>query len=143
MEQLENKVTLTKKEFLKHQNLSDISVNIRGAAILLYICAAITLIGMIMSGSMLSIIDMLLILGFALAIHLLQSRICAILMLVYALFNVVVIYLTTEKFGGYLVLIGAIYAVIYTFKFHKAWKAYQKDGTIPEEKGFLKKKNNK
>ncbi len=148
MEELENNVNLTKltkKEFFKHENLSNISDNIKGAAFTLYFCGAITLIVMIISGNMLSILDVLLIIGFALGVHFLQSRACAILMLVYALFNVFVAYLNTGKFGGYLPLIGAIYAVTYTFKFHKAWKKYKKDGTMPEEqeKGFFKKKKKK
>ena len=148
MEQLENNVTLTqltKKEFFKHQNLSNISDNIKGAAFVLYFCGAITLIAVIMSKDILAILDVLLIVGFGLGIHFLQSRACAILMLVYALFNVLIVYLSTGSFGGYLPLIGAIYATIYTFKFHKAWKKYKKDGTIPEEKekGFFKKKKKK
>ena len=41
-----------------------------------------------------------------------------------------------ERWGAafFTFVVVAVYAVMYTFKFHKAWNEYQANGTLPVEK---------
>ncbi len=98
---------------------------IKASAIIAYICAGVTLLVTLVSGNMFSLLDVVILLVLGLLIHLKQSRACAIILLVYSLINVVYTIISTQSFGGYLIVIAGIFAVIYTFKFDKAWKAYQ------------------
>lgn len=114
---------LTKKEFYKHPNVASVRSQIVGAGIFCYISAALSLV---FAGS---IIDALLILGLGLGIHLGKSRVCAIILTVYAVFNMIVT-LLEGTLSGWLILLAGIYAIIYTFKYQSAWEEYQKTGVI-------------
>jgi hypothetical protein len=57
-----------------------------------------------------------------LLIQLLQSRVAAILLAVYGVVNMIAVTIMTGRFGGWWIMVVAIWAVVYTFKFHKAWK---------------------
>lgn len=122
---------LSKKQFLKHANLKKCRTNINSSAIILYICAGITLAISILGGVYSSIIDILILVGLGLGIQLAQSRVCAIIACVYAAFNVLYMLVSTGAPGGYLILIAAIYAIIATFGFQKSWKEYQQTGILP------------
>ena len=119
---------MTKKDFLKQPECKKCAGNITGSAITLYICAGLTLVLNVIAGNILALLDILLIVGLALGIHLAQSRVCAILVLAYAIYNTVYMIITTGKVGGYLIIIAAVYAVMATFQFQKAWKNYQQNG---------------
>ena len=69
----------------------------------------------------------ILVLACSLLIHLLQSRVAAIVLAAYAVLNVVVTSVSNGRFSGWWVALVGVYAVIYTFKFQKAWKDYQND----------------
>lgn len=71
------------------------------------------------------LIDVAILVGLGVGIHLKQSKVCAIILLVYAVVNAVLVTMQSGTFGGWLPLIAGIYAVIYTLKLDKAWKAYQ------------------
>lgn len=125
---------LTKKEFLHHPNLKKCSGNIKASAIILYVCAAFSLaVGFFMSNYAV-LVDVLIIVGLALGIQLAQSRVCAILICIYAAFNVIYMTISSGHASGYLILIVAIDAIIATFQFQKAWKNYQKTGVLPPAK---------
>lgn len=126
---------LSKKEFLHHPNLKKCSSNITASAITLYICAGISLIlYVIVLGNFFSIVDVLLVLGLALGIHLAQSRVCAIIVLAYSVFNAIYMSVQTGRRAGTLIVIAAIYAVIATFQFQKAWSEYKRTGILPMPK---------
>lgn len=122
---------MTKKEFYKHPNLKKTTASIKSSAIILYVCGALSLVLGFIAGNMLVILDIAIVVGFGLGIQLAQSRVCALLILAYSIFNTISVYITTGAFGGYLILLAAIYAVIATFQFQKAWKEYQKTGMLP------------
>lgn len=124
-------VPLTKKEFLKHPNMHGTAGNISYSAIMLYVCAGISLIYGIFTGNFSVIIDVMIVVGLAIGIQLSQSRACAILILIYSFFNMVQSQISTGHSGGKLIMIAAIYAVMATFRFKKAWKSYQKTGVVP------------
>lgn len=123
---------LTKKEFLDLPAMKSSKSNIVTCGIVLYILGVINIGLQIFAGSF--PLDGILIILFGLGIHLGKSRVCAILCTAYGVFNVVYMIATTGRVAGWWILLIAIYAVIYTFKFHSAWSKYQKDGTLPAEK---------
>ena len=86
---------LTKQEFLKLPENKALKKQLNMSAVI--------------GGSYLSLIDAAILLGTGLGVHLKQSRVCAIILLAYAVFGVPVF------------LAGA-YAVISTFRLDKAWK---------------------
>lgn len=125
---------LSKKDFFKHPNLKSCRSNITAAAVILYVCAVITLIFGFMIGNYLIVLDVLIIIGLGLGIQLAKSRVCAILICVYAGLNALVSIVSNGTVGGTLIIIAAVYAVIATFKFQTAWSNYQKTGILPAPK---------
>ena len=116
----------TKKEFLNLPENKKVKSEISGAAIICYVCAAITLIvGILNNAFPLILLDVAIVLGTALGIHLAQSRVCSIVLLAYAIFSTVLVLVQTGRLTGYLVIIAGVCAVIYTFKAEKLWKQYQ------------------
>ena len=59
-----------------------------------------------------------------------QSRVASIILLVYAAINVIYLLIETGRLGGWWIAVVGIYAVIYTFKFQKAWKAEKNGETV-------------
>ena len=123
---------LTKKEFLQLPGMKSIKSNVNGCGIAFYILGVLNIIIYAVAGSFPWDGIFLILLG--LGVHLAKSRVCAILSLVYAVFGVIIALLMTQNVTGYLIVVVAVYAVIYTFKFHKAWNEYQLNGTLPVEK---------
>lgn len=124
---------MTKKEFLRHENLKKTKSGINSAAIIAYICGVISFVAgyLLLDTGMYVIVDLLLLVGLGLGIQLGQSRVCSILLLAYAILNVISGIMETGRPTGYLILIAAIDAVIFTFRFQKAWKEYQSSGIVP------------
>lgn len=127
---------MTKKEFLNHPNLKKTKSGISSAAILAYICGVITFAAsfLLTDAGMFAIVDLIILVGLGLGIHLAQSRVCSIILLLYSIFSVVSGLIANGTPSGYLILIAAIDAVIATFRFQKAWKNYQSTGILPEPK---------
>ena len=122
---------LTKKEFLKLPSLKKCKGNLNGAAILCYFCAACTLLVAVLMQSYLAILDVLLILGMGLGIQLAQSRVCAVILFVYSIYNLIIALLSSGTPSGWIIIVAGILAIIYTFKFQKAWKEYNETGMMP------------
>ena len=119
---------MTRREFLKTPQMNAIRNNLFSSAVLGYVIAGITLyFGVIQTGNYFTLLEVFLILACSLLIHLLQSRVAAIVLAAYAVLNVVVTTVSNGKFSGWWVALVGVYAVIYTFRFQKAWKDYQKD----------------
>ena len=111
---------MTRREFLKTPQMNAIRYNIFSSAVIGYVIAGLTLyFGVIQTGNYFTILDVILVLACSLLIHLLQSRVAAIVLAAYAVLN--------GRFSGWWVALVGVYAVIYTFKFQKAWKDYQND----------------
>lgn len=122
---------LSKKEFLHHPNMNKCRKNIKESAIALYVCSAITVILGFILGNYGVLIDVIIMLSLALGIHLAQSRVCAICILIYGIFNMIITAMENGRLGGYWILLAAIYSTKATFHFHKAWKNYRQSGVIP------------
>ena len=122
------RINMTRREFLKTPQMNAIRNNLFSSAVIGYVIAGLTLyFGVIKTGNYFAMLDVVLILACALLIHLLQSRAAAIVLAAYAVLNVVVTSVSNGRFSGWWVALVGVYAVIYTFKFQKAWKDYQND----------------
>lgn len=115
----------TKKEFLALPENKKIRSQIRSAGIICYICGGITLVVALIFMNMMTLLDVALVVGLGLGVHLAQSRVCAILLTVYAAFSVIVGIVVNGTISGWLLVVAAVVSVICTFNLEKAWKAYQ------------------
>lgn len=119
-------VATTKQAFLALPENASMKHELLTSAIICYVCAAISLVVLVIaSNNYFGLIDIAALVGLGLGIHLKQSKVCAIILLVYAVINAVFVTVQNGTLGGWLPLIAGICAVIYTFKLDKAWKAYQ------------------
>lgn len=117
------------KEFYNYYCTPKIRKNINAAAIILYCCSALTFVlsfvASIMGvGIMASALDAILVLGLGLGIHIRKSRVCAVIVLIYAIFNCLYSFATTGRPSGYLIIIAGGMAVQYTFMAYKEYKEY-------------------
>lgn len=123
---------LGRMAFYKHPNVSSLKKQLAGCGIAMYILAALNCVIYAATGDIISaVMAAVIFVGLGLGIHLGQSRVCAILLTAYGVFNMVVAYMASGRFSGWLFLLVGVYGIIYTFKFHKAWKQYKKTGIIP------------
>lgn len=116
---------LSKRKFLKLPENKKIKSNISSAAIICYICAAITLAVSYAAGGI-NIIDPILLVVIGLFIQIRFSVIASLILLAYSIFNVIYMIIEYGKLGGYLVVIAGIYGTIYTIKAASAYKKYKK-----------------
>lgn len=122
---------MSAKEFYNHPSMKGIKMNLRGAAIILYVCAGLTfIVNGIIQMNLCVVIDVILIAGCALGIQLAKSRICAILILIYSCINSIVTMVISGRPAGVLIILAAFYSVTATFNYHKLWKSYQDTGII-------------
>lgn len=125
---------LTKKEFYKLPGMKSCRSSILACAIVLYICAGTTLLAALLVDSLsASILDAVLLVALGLWLQLGKSRVCAIITACYGLFGTGIVLFTTGRIQGWWIPLAGIFAIVYTFKFHKLWNQYQKDGVLPEE----------
>ena len=114
------------KEFLKLSENKKMRRELNSCAIICYVCAGITLIlGLFVLQNPYSLIDVALLIGLGLGIHLARSRVCAVTLCAYAAVNMIITFIESGRFGGYLILIAGIYSIVYTFKLNKLWTQYQ------------------
>ena len=125
---------MSKNEFYRQPALKKYRICINITASLLYFSATVTfLVHILIAENILGLIDVLLLIGFALGIQIGKSRIVSIIITIYASFNTIYMLVETGNFNGWLILIAGISAIIYTFGFQKAWKNYQKTGALPPQ----------
>ena len=117
----------TKREFLDLPENVQLKKTIKTSAITLYVCAAITgLAGfLVLDSGALVLLDVAIMFGLGLGIHLKQSKGCAIALLIYSVVSSILTVVSTGKVIGWLVIMAGIYAVSATFKLDKQWKQYQ------------------
>lgn len=122
---------MTKKEFDECANIKILTKNITAAAVIAYVIGAITfIVNVIMAGNIAGILDVLIVVGLGLGIHLAKSRVCAVIITAYSIFNLIYMLLLTGAPGGWLIIVCGVYSIIYTFKYQKAWNKYQQTGQI-------------
>ena len=118
----------TRKEFFDSVCPQKIRKEIKSAAIVLYICAAVTAIVQILGGMF--PLDGIIIAALGIWIQTKKSLAAAIIAVAYAVLSCVIIYIDTGAFGGWLILVGAIIALVYIVKGNKLWKEYKANNCI-------------
>lgn len=122
---------MTKKEFNECANIKTITKNITASAIIAYVIGVVTfIVNVVLAGNAAGILDVLIVVGLGLGVHLAKSRVCAVIIAAYSIFNCIYMLMLTGRPGGWLIIVCGVYAVIYTFKYQKAWKKYQQTGQI-------------
>lgn len=116
---------ITKAEFYRNHAPDKIRNNIRGSAILCYISAVVTAVVAVLAANPFMFIDVAIILGVGLAIHLKQNRACAVVLLVYGIASCLLTLLQTGRFTGWLIILAGVFAVIYTFRLEKEYRAFR------------------
>ena len=120
----------TKKEFLALPENRSLKKSILTGAIICYI-------GAVLSGVMgflfpdigpYIFVDVAIMFLLGLGVHLKQSKLCAIALLVYAVASCVLTAISTGKFSSWLIIMAGVYAVSATFKLDKLWKEYLQRG---------------
>ena len=114
---------VSRKEFIDKYVQPSLRKNIKSIAILCYVCAGLTFL-MSIAVNPYGIIDALVLLGFALGMHIAKSRVCAILILVLSIIEVIVS-LIVGAFPFWW-LIAGISAVITFNKIEKQYKEFLK-----------------
>ena len=119
---------MTRMEFFKSRQMSAVRNNITTCAVLGYVLAGLTLyFNVIKDQNYFALADVLFLLVCSLLIHFLQSRVAAIVFAAYAAFTVIYTSTSNGKLSGWWVVLIAVYAIIFTFRFQKAWAAEKAD----------------
>lgn len=114
---------MTRREFYKSSEMDSVRKSINSCAIAGYIVAALSLVAnLLLLDNPSGIIDTILIVILSILVQTIQSRVAAVILCVYGVFNMAIITMYTGKFGGWWILVVGVFAAINTFKFHKAWK---------------------
>lgn len=124
---------LSKREFYKKYATKKDKSNIKSAAIFAYICAGVSLGLGLLQQNYSVIIDVALIAGLGLGIHLLRSRVCASLLLLYGFANSIFGLLSTGRIQGWWLILAGFMAVQATFHFHKAYRLFRTQDILPQE----------
>ncbi len=118
--------TKSLKEFLSLPENKSLRAKYSTAGILCYVCGGVTALLMLISKNYYAVIDIALLVGLGLGVHIGHSKVCAVLLAVYAVINMVVTFVTNGSIGGWLVAVAAIFGCIATFQGDKAWKDYMR-----------------
>lgn len=99
------------------------------AAIIGYICAGIS-IALILAQALeyiniFSLVEIIPMVLLCVLLHVLKSRVCAILLLAYSVFNTVVSLIISGAPGGWWLILAGILGVVGAFGCQKEWKRYQ------------------
>ena len=117
---------MTKKEFYRSEDQKKNRKNIISCAITGYVIAVLGLvINLAVFDNPAGIIDAILIIVTSIFIHTLQSRVAAVILAVYGIINMIVTSISMGRVAGRWILLVGVYAVVYTFRFQKAWKEYK------------------
>lgn len=112
---------ITKKEYFKKYAGESFYRDVKIAAIVAYICAGINAVVSLLAAPV-GLIDSVIFLGLALGMHIAKSKACAIGMLAYSIFVVLVGLVINGAFGGWLWVVAGVTAAIV---FRNAEKRYK------------------
>ena len=116
---------LTRMQFLDLPDEIKIKKNIRGSAIISFVCAAIIFIFLLITQSYWSLLDVAVLVACGIFILKRASKIASIVLLAYGAINFFYTFLTMNTPGGWLIVLSGVYAVIYTWKLDKEYKEYK------------------
>lgn len=123
----------TKKEFLNLEENKKLRSTCNAAGIICYIAAGITFILVLVTGMWTSILDVCILIGLGLGVHIAQNRACAVILLVYSIINTIYMLAAMGTFGGWLIILAGIFAVTSTFSVNKQWVLYQQQQQMTDQ----------
>ena len=127
--------SVSKKEFIEKYAPVNLKKQINSAAILCYICCAITIGFSFFTNEYwyYSLIDVAILLGLALGMHLGKSKVCAILLLIVSILECVITVVTMGTVSGWWLILASFYAVSAFNKLGKEYNQFLMEGygTIP------------
>ena len=112
---------ITKKEYIKHHAGENFQRNLRNTAIVGYILAGLNLL-FALTLNIFALLDVAIILGLTLGMHLGKSKGCAVGLLIYSIYSVLFSLITTGSLSGWLLLVLGIMAVQVFTKAEKRYK---------------------
>lgn len=116
--------SVTKKEYIKKYAPANLKKNIKSSAIVCYVCVAISAIASIaLLGSPWMLIDVAIYLGLTLGMHLGNSKLCAILLLIFSIVECAISFYQFGTPSGWWLIIASGSAVS---TFNKLGKEYNK-----------------
>ena len=122
---------MKKSEFIKIPAMEKIRQIWKVTWIGLYVVVVFNLLMLLILEQPYLLVDVILILGLNLGIHLGFNRGCAVAVFAYAVFNVCYMLYAEGQLGGVLILLFGALAIRSTRAFHKAWNNYTSTGIIP------------
>ena len=114
---------LSRTEFFKTACSEKVRKELKAVVLVLYICAGLTFIVQLLGGML--PIDGIILAGLAFWIQKTKSMASAIVTLVYAVLSMLLSILVVGNLSGWLIVLAAVFAVIYVNKGNKEWKAYE------------------
>ena len=115
-------VKVGREEFFKSVCSEKVRKEIKASIIILYVCAGLTLVVELLAG--IFPLDALILAGLAFWIQKSKSKASAIVAVAYSAINVIFMLVTAGQFGGWLILVAAIIALVYVLKGEKEWQEY-------------------
>lgn len=116
--------SVTKKEYIAKYAPANLKKNIRSAAIVCYVCVGISAVAsLFLLDSPWMLIDVAIYLGLALGMHLGNSKLCAILLLIFSVIECIFSMIQFGSPSGWWLIIAAISAIS---TFNKLGKEYNK-----------------
>ena len=116
---------MTRSQFLKTEEMRQVRKQINSCGITCYVLAAVSLIAYLVLYGTLNLLDPIVLIVLGLLVQLLQSRVAAICLMLYAVANLIYMTISLGKPTGWWICVVGVYAIIYTIKFHKAWKEFK------------------
>lgn len=101
------------------------------ASIIMYVSSAITLVIAVL-GNITLLLDMAILVTLGVLLQIFKSRVVSILVGVYAIINVIVMMVALHSFGGELLILAAVLAIVGTFMLHSKWNEYCASGYMPQ-----------
>lgn len=125
---VEQRKTITKDEYINNYADEKIIKNINIAAIVGYVCLGITAITGIIALNMAVLLEVIIMLGFLLGMHLGKKKWCAMVFMCIAILDCVVSLIFAGRPSGWMVIIAGIWAVNSFNKLDKAYSTFVQNG---------------
>ncbi len=119
----EDKPLISLKEFAAFPENKSARGLILAGAILCYVSAGITTLVLVPNQPS-ALVDVIILLGIGLWVHLSKSKASGVVLLVYGALNTLIMSIITHNLGGWLILLAGILALMGTSKLNEAWKKY-------------------
>lgn len=132
---------LDRKSFYQHPDIRPISKQLKVCGIIMYILAILNFWQyLVINFIAIAFAELILLAGLGIGIHLKQSRVCAIAVMIVGVMNMILwlVYTGSIINSGWTFLLTGAYAFGATLTFHKAWKIYRSTGIVPTEKELWK-----